>query len=102
MKKVNGDYVMRRLILSIGITVVWMLSGFCQCAAGAEGGSASITERVREKIEFMRAEIAYLESEHTPDDKKWQDYKQQVNSVGEAFKGASLLAEPAKEMAGLE
>ena len=102
MKKVNGDYAMRRLILSIGIVAVWMLSGFYQCAARAEGELASVTERVREKIEFMRAEIAYLESEHGPEDTKWQNYKQQVEALAKGFEGLKALVDPAGKVAELE
>jgi hypothetical protein len=93
MRKVNGDYAMRRMILSMGIILVLP----CICVA------VTIDEQaVRDKIEFMRAEIAYLESEHGLGEQKWQNYKQEVDNVGEAFKGASLLAEPAKKMAELE
>jgi hypothetical protein len=102
VKKVNGDYAMRRLILSIGIMTVWMLSGFCRCAAGAEGESASVTGRVRDKIEFMRAEIAYLENEHSPEDQKWQNYKQQVEALAKRFEGLKALVDPAGKAAELE
>jgi hypothetical protein len=74
MKEVNGDDAMRRMILSMGIILVLP----CICAA------VTIDEQaVRDKIEFMRSEIAYLESEHGPGDQKWQDYKQAVESLAD-------------------
>jgi len=89
MKKVNGDEAMRRLILSTGAVLV--LFCLCLCAGGAErmlGRLAVVGEQaVRDKIEFMRAEIAYLESEHGPGDQKWQHYKRAVESLAEEYAG---------------
>jgi hypothetical protein len=90
MKKVNGDDAMRRMILSMGI----MLALPCICAA------VTIDEQaVRDKIEFMRSEIAYLESEHGPGDQKWQDYKREVATLAKEIERAGVLPDPTWKLA---
>jgi len=76
MKKVNGDDAMRRMILSAGIILVLP----CICVAVTNGEQA-----VRHKIEFMRSEIEYLDSEHGPADQKWQNYKREVEGLADRF-----------------
>jgi hypothetical protein len=84
MKKLNGDEAMRRVILSMGVmlALLWL----CVSVSVAESESARVNERtVRDKIEFMRSEIAYLESEHGPGDEKWQNYKREVEAAAKMF-----------------
>jgi hypothetical protein len=76
MKKVNGDDAMRRMILSAGIILVLP----CICVAVTIGERA-----VRDKIEFMRSEIAYLESEREAGNEKWQNYKREVEGLADRF-----------------
>ncbi|MHC4617090.1 MAG: hypothetical protein ACYTEQ_04985, partial [Planctomycetota bacterium] len=72
---------MRRVVISAGFMSVWMLYAAGLCCGASTGGLSAAKERVRNKIEFMRAEIAYLEGEHAPQEKKWRKYKRDVDSL---------------------
>ena len=101
MKKVNGGYAMRRVILSMG--VVLALLWLCVSVSVAESESAGVNEQtVRDKIEFMRSEIAYLESEHGPADQKWQNYKQEIDALSKSFEGVGRSAGSAGKIAKIE
>ncbi|HUW20746.1 MAG TPA: hypothetical protein VMW16_15720 [Sedimentisphaerales bacterium] len=71
---------MRKVVFLTGLTLVWTSFAVPVCAAASEGES-SAKDSIRKKIEFMRREIAYLDTEHTARDRKWQAYKQNADSL---------------------
>jgi len=81
--------------------LVSVLCSFFACAAGPESKLSAVKERIQAKIEFVRKEIAYLDGEHCPREKKWQQYKQDAENLIEAC-GESIKAceRPVASMAG--
>jgi hypothetical protein len=91
---------MRRIVVLTGAVLVlaWCSAGLC--ADGSDELSAA-KERLRNRIEFMRAEIAYLDTEHDLQDQRWQKYKGDVQSLTSAC-GKTINSLSDDEQGGLE
>jgi hypothetical protein len=74
---------MRRIVALTGAVLVWAWCSVGLCAEGS-GELSAAKERVRNKIEFMRAEIAYLDTEHDLQDQGWQKYRGDVQALTSA------------------
>ena len=75
---------MRKVVLLM--VSVWGSALWCDLVGSAESGRdmGALRDSVRKKIEFVRAEIAYLDSEHGPDDQKWERHKKEANALIES------------------
>jgi len=73
---------MQNVVLTATLVLVLSLGSFCSLARGEEGSTAS-KESVKQKIATVRAEIAYLDSEHTAEDRRWADYKDKARALTE-------------------
>jgi len=92
IREQNGGYAMRRVVWLTGFIGVLVLCCFLVCSEVLGVEVVPNEKTVRDKIEFMRAEIAYLESEHGPGDQKWQDYKREVDALARKFDAEVLTS----------
>ncbi|MHC4474013.1 MAG: hypothetical protein ACYTEL_00100 [Planctomycetota bacterium] len=93
---------MQRAVILTGVALV--LTWICTDAlAGPDDEPSAIKESIRSKIKLIRESIAYLDSEHEPDEVKWQGYKKQADVLTKRCEGSlggdkTALEELSKEL----
>ncbi len=100
---------MRKLVSLKTLVLVLALGCLCSFSRGADNKPTASKDSVRQLIATMRAEVAYLDSEHTPQDEIWSKYKDKakaltakcekaVENVGDGTEGTEKLAALEKQL----
>jgi len=61
------------------LILVFSTSPVCSTVFGDE--LSAVKDSIRSRIESLRGEVSYLDSEHSPQDKKWQSFRQRARAL---------------------
>lgn len=71
--------MLRLALVSIVFILVFSTSLVCSTAFGDE--LSAVKDSIRSRIQSLRGEVSYLDSEHSPQDKKWQSFIRQARAL---------------------
>jgi len=94
---------MRKVVSLKSLVLVLSLGCLCSFSRGAETKPATSKEAVQKLIAAVRSEVAYLDSEHTPQDEIWSKYKAKAKTLTAKYeKAVENIGDSAEKLAVLE